>query len=157
MRVSLGILGAALLVLSGCPGSLSNPELFDEEASCVGGTDNIPQLLRETCGGDTTCHGVNNPQLGLDLVSPDVASRLVGVTSTCMQRVLIEPGAPESSYVLTKVLEQPPCGLRMPLDGNLEPRDQACLQQWVQEVASQPPQPSVDAGGSDATIDGSAL
>ena len=71
------------------------------------------------------CHGLppfdqsnGNLMTGTDKASTYMA--LVGKKSTssmCKDRVLVDPGKPESSLLLQKVMPNPPCGLRMPNGG----------------------------------------
>lgn len=124
-----------LVLLSGCPGELAFPEQFSDTPQCEG-TD-VEALFQSSCGG-SGCHGAADPVQGLDLVSPNVAERLVSVNSTaigCQDRQFIVPGDPEASYILAKVRgDFGICGARMPLSRTLDPRDIDCIRLWVAEV-----------------------
>jgi hypothetical protein len=67
------------------------------------------------CGG-MGCHGGVLPQDGLDLESGAGYAGLVGVASEqCGDRLLVEPGQPDTSYLLDKMLGVDMCmGTRMP-------------------------------------------
>lgn len=124
-------------VLSACPGSLSNPDAFED-----GGV--VPQdpetILAESCG-TTGCHDASpQAQAGLDLVSPDVASRVVDVNAIgigCGDEILVVAGDPDSSYMLDKILNLPGiCGLPMPVVGSLTPAEIETIRQWIIDLGS---------------------
>ncbi len=123
-----------LVLISGCPGELAFPEQFGE-AECQG--TEVEVLFQGSCGG-SGCHGATDPVQGLDLVSPNVAERLISVNSTaigCQERQFIVPGDPEASYILAKVRgDFDICGAKMPLSRTLDPRDIDCIRLWVAEV-----------------------
>ncbi|MBM4363635.1 MAG: nucleotide-binding protein, partial [Deltaproteobacteria bacterium] len=99
------------------------------------GTD----LFLERCSGGVCHHSGPSPARGLDLLSPAPAIRMVGVASTCGDRLLIDPAAPDESFLLVKVREDAPgCeGARMPNGGDpLAPAEIACLEAWVRDRAS---------------------
>ncbi len=129
------VLSLAFVVISGCPAELANPERFGESAECPG-TD-VEQLFIDSCGG-VGCHGATDPVVGLDLESPNVADRLIGVNSTaigCEAEQFIVPGDVEGSYLLAKVRgDFGICGARMPLARTLDPRDIDCIRLWIAEV-----------------------
>ncbi len=133
------------LVVAGCPASLSNPEDFID-----GGTveKEAETILAESCG-TTGCHDAS-PQAaaGLDLISLNVESRVVGINAIglgCESDILVVAGDPEGSYLLDKVLDLPAiCGLQMPLVGSLPADEIEILRQWI-----------IDLGGSgDGAVDG---
>jgi hypothetical protein len=107
--------------------------------STGGGTTGSPlpncdaptQVFEVSCA---TCHGPAPLNLGaLDLISPGVESRLVGVTAPlCGTETYVIPGQPAQSYVYQKVSEaRPPCGSRMPQSGSLSAADQQCVAGWI--------------------------
>ncbi len=149
-------LGAALSSLGGCPGQLSNKEEFEayeasygdagagtmNQAGTSSGTagsagsgtcgDVVTRIFVPSCGG-TGCHSAVGPQQGLDLVSPGVASRVVGVAAKQCLQLLADPANPEQSVMYTKLLIRPECGTaqmplaRPPLSGT----DVACVLAWI--------------------------
>ncbi len=147
----------AALPLVGCPGSLDNPGQYSEgvgdgSAGTLGsgGGDgsggsgggmvqcNIPvadvpeQLIRVKCA-TSVCHDATTPAGELDMISPGLESRLLGVDSTCPGEVLVDTMNPENSFLLEKVsTEMPSCGgSRMPLGSSLPPEEIACVRDWI--------------------------
>ena len=125
---------AALMVVLvvGCPGSLSNPEDFMDGGLVEKDAETI---LAESCG-TIGCHDASPlPAEGLDLISPDVENRVVGINAVgqgCESNILVVAGDPDSSYLLDKVLDLPTiCGLKMPLVGDLPPDEIEILRQWI--------------------------
>lgn len=133
------------LLFAGCAGNLSNPEDFIDGGATVKDAETI---LADSCGR-ATCHdSTPQAQAGLDLVSPNVDSRVVGVSAVgagCESDILVVAGDPDASYLLGKVLVTPGmCGLQMPLVGSLSASEVDTLRQWI-----------MDLGGSDGgTPDG---
>jgi predicted CxxxxCH...CXXCH cytochrome family protein len=124
---------AALVVVgAGCPGELKDPSEF--LVSCPAGYNVDTQLF----GPTGTCSGVNchNPMQAvadnLDLVSPGVANRIIGVTSTvCSGKVLIVNA--DAGYMFEKLTQNPPqCGIQMPFGKTpLDANTIQCLRNWV--------------------------
>jgi len=140
------------LALAGCVGELEDPDRFGPLPVCREDID-VEQLFRTRCGS-AVCHGGGSaPAADLDLVSPDVAERLVGKPSTeCEGQLRISPDIPEQSFLLAKLVDPPAgCGSRMPLVGFLTEAEIACVWVWIQEVATTTP--VVDAGAADAGTD----
>ncbi len=86
------------------------------------------------------CHGMppNNISNGNLAVGSDKATAhaaLVGKVSTssnCKGRPLVVAGDPGASLLLDKLSENPPCGSRMPLGGNLLTDDQReMVRSWI--------------------------
>ncbi len=91
------------------------------------------RIFVPSCGG-TGCHGATAAQQGLDLVSPGVASRVVGVNGKVCASILANPKAPASSLLYTKLSPNPSCGAQMPLARpSLSEDDAACLLAWIAE------------------------
>lgn len=135
LRLTLAILGS--LVLGGCPGNLS-----DDFIGGAGGTSGktAEQVFQTSCGS-VGCHAANQPQV--DLVSPDVASRTVGVDSTapdCDTEILVIAGDPDNSYMMKKLLLTPPsiCGFEMPVASTLDPADIDAIRQWIIDLGGVP-------------------
>jgi hypothetical protein len=132
-------LGAASLV-AGCTPELSNPDRFlsDSGAVCP---DVQREILWQRCALDG-CHGTDESTGGLEFLTADVHTRLVGVpANTCVGRVLIDPDAPEESFLLERLSEDPRCNgdeiERMPLTGAvLSPEELACVREWVEGLAA---------------------
>jgi hypothetical protein len=118
-----------------------------------GACPDIPQFLAATCTA-SSCHNASDEAQGLDLQSPDVASRLVGVMATEGPGLLVDPSAPSASILYLKLMASPPFGAQMPLGQKPLPgATTACILDWIEsgEMASAGP---VEAGGgpaSDAT------
>ncbi len=155
---ALGALGVMLCFVAGCPGTLADKASFfglagasgtsgssgngngGEAAGPVGGgpeagpggcADIIDRVFAPSCG-DTGCHGAVGSQMGLDLVSPDLASRVVGVSGKGCASVLADPQNPEQSLLYTKLKPQQTCGAQMPLARPpLSDEDAACVLAWI--------------------------
>lgn len=135
--IAMAVLGIAALS-SGCPGELEDPQRFivgSTSTTCETGLDVERDLFAARCGA-SGCHGATDPSADLDLASPGVASRLVGVASSgCGSALLIDPANPTGGVLLDK-LTLPQCGARMPLlDDALAPDELACVRGWVAFVA----------------------
>lgn len=129
----------------GCAGDLDDPERFDFllDGAMTNAPDAPPEapecvtsLFETRCSTSTACHGAESLQL--DLVSADVESRLIDVSSTsrdCGDSVYV-PTDGSASLLLEKLGEQPPCGLRMPIGQPLEESEMMCVSAWVQAVAA---------------------
>lgn len=127
------LLAPLLLVaaLTGCPGSLENPERF---AGQFGACPDIPMLLATSCG-TTSCHGSSNPASGLDLASSDIAGRLAGKEAT-NGGLLLDFDAPGESVIYTKVTDAPPFGGRMPLGATpFDDTEVSCMLTWIETSA----------------------
>lgn len=131
--------------LGGCPGALSNPEAFGDGGIQIKDAETI---FGQTCG-TSGCHDDSlQAQAGLDLLSPDLAARVVDVNAIgigCGNEILVVPGDPDSSYLFQKILNTPGiCGLPMPVVGALDSTEAETIRQWI-----------IDLGGSGAgTADG---
>lgn len=134
--VTLSVCSFALL--TGCVGSLSNPEDFIDGGT---GERTAEVVLAESCG-TSGCHDMERPpQHELDLLAPNVEQRVVGVNSIapgCENDILVVAGEPDSSYLLDKILNSLGiCGLQMPVVGLLPQSDIDIIEQWI-----------IDLGGS---------
>ncbi len=167
MRIEVGawwLLPAALLGLAGCPGELKDKQKFVDYAAThegsgaaaneagaapavepTAGTGNVDpcgdvvtRVFAPSCGG-TGCHSASASQQELDLVSPGVAARVVGVAGKACLQTLADPQDPEGSLLYQKLLPGPPCGAQMPLARPpLDSADVACVRSWI---AAQAPAP----------------
>jgi hypothetical protein len=124
----LGALGA-LLMCAACPATLADPGRFNANGTCP----DIPtQVFQPDCAG-AGCHAAADPQQGLDLESPDVASRLVGVPARG-GGLLVDPAHPTASVLYTKLTSTPPFGARMPYVGPpLDDTTIACVLDWISQ------------------------
>ena len=128
--LTLGLCSA--LLFSGCAGNLSNPEDFMDAGTVPKSAE---MVLAESCG-TTGCHDNSAlAQAGLDLLSPNVESRVVDINAIglgCTSDILVVAGDPDASYLLQKVLDTPGvCGLPMPVVGALSPSDVEVLRDWI--------------------------
>jgi hypothetical protein len=145
-----------------------NASASDSGASSDGGCPDIPTLFASsTCSTTEGCHGASNAGptsvvYGLDLVSPNVASRLVGVPSAeigiaPVGTLLIDPANPGMSAMYTKVTANPTYGLPMPFGRPLlDIPTQMCILQWVTRAASGSAGNGSDAGTSGGGGSGSS-
>jgi hypothetical protein len=129
-----------VVVVGGCAGDLSDPGAFTGEQPPVE-TKDAETILAESCG-TTGCHDDSSQaQAGLDLVSPGVAQRVVGIGAIaigCTDQTLVVAGDPENSYLLDKILNEVTiCGLQMPIIGALDQEEVDVIRDWI-----------VDLGGS---------
>jgi hypothetical protein len=96
------------------------------------------------CGNDTACHGPTVKESGLDLVSPGVASRLLGkapdprtsIACAGNSTPYLLPGtAPAGGLLFDKLSNTPPCGSPCPFPlGGLPTTQKNCLLQWATAV-----------------------
>ncbi|HET6610740.1 MAG TPA: hypothetical protein VFG83_02075 [Kofleriaceae bacterium] len=105
-------LGLVALPLLGCGGG-DDGDTTDGPVQ----TQTAEQILATNCsGGD--CHtNDGSPEEGLDLVSPGVASRVVGRPANgCTGKITVVAGDPSASYILEKLSGTQPtdCGVQMP-------------------------------------------
>lgn len=155
------VLACALLVPA-CAGKLAGDEsryrVDPSEFGCA------PALFQQRCA-DSFCHDSVAPTGGLDLESFGYRSRLVGVHASdpeCKDRLLVDPAAPEKSFLLEKVsLSAPHCGEQMPLSGEpLSPTELACIRGFIDELVhrdgGEMPGPGRDASlpRDDASVTG---
>jgi hypothetical protein len=142
---------AAFLLAMGCvacPGTLDDPSRFYDAAppgdeappqrSVDAGIDapgntgcaDVPTMFHSTCG-TPGCHSAASHTQGLDLETPDVAARLVGVTAMG-GGLLIDTSTPDKSVIYTKLTSSPPFGSQMPLGKPaLDATALACVHAWV--------------------------
>jgi hypothetical protein len=132
---------ASTVLLAGCPGELREPGRFLDGGTADGGTNcpDVPtEIFAKKCAGNS-CHGGSTPALGLDLVAPDVASRVVGKPSMgCTGHPLADPSAPEDSVLYIKVAPGDMCGSRMPLGNSLSDEEVDCVKSWIGKQTAVP-------------------
>ena len=131
-------LGVALAVLAGCPGKLNDKARFlvdldaGGDAGDAGPCGDVPTRIFVPSCGSNGCHSATAPQQGLDLVSPGVASRVVGVQAKVCAGTLADPDNPAGSLLYTKLATRPACGAQMPLaQPPLGNADAACVLDWI--------------------------
>lgn len=101
----------------------------------------IQDVLARTGCSNEGCHRVQNVA-NLDLLSPGVERRLVGVTSetdACRGRVLVDPEAPGSSLLLELIDPERPvsCSVPMPFGATgVATEDVACFETWVDAMVA---------------------
>jgi hypothetical protein len=127
----------AAAMLTACQGSLSNPDEFGDGGFEIKDAETI---LAESCG-TTGCHdSTSQAQEGLDLVSPNVESRVVDVNAVgegCSDQILVVAGDPDSSYLMKKISSTPGiCGTQMPVVGILPDNEVEVLRQWIVDLGS---------------------
>ncbi len=133
---SLGCGLCLMLLLGGCPGSLSNPDAFVD-----GGTapKEAQDVFDESCAY-AGCHDDVTMAGDLDLSSPGVESRVVGVSSMavgCETDILVVAGEPESSYMIDKINGAfGICGSQMPLLDTLPQEDLDILEEWIIDLGA---------------------
>jgi hypothetical protein len=100
--------------------------------SCPAGF-NVQDLFVRKCAG---CHSASAPARGVDVVTPGLAARLVGIKSMCASRLHLNPtltGGKPTGYFMDK-LRGPVtgCGMQMPAAlPPLTPTEMACVEQWA--------------------------
>jgi hypothetical protein len=98
----------------------------------------VVNVFESRCAG-LECHGPGAPEV--DLISPGVVARLVerpsASTLLCAGRVYVATDG-SSNLLLDKLRDDPPCGSRMPLRGNLGAQHVDCLVQWVASLQELP-------------------
>jgi hypothetical protein len=147
LRAAAVFAGSAIVfafAVSGCPGSLDDPDRFfpcggEGEPVCTTSTSTVPPLdevFRPRCGL-VGCHGGALPQSDLDLASIGIETRLVGRTSStsaCIGRTYVVAGAPEQSLIWQKITQNPPpCGTSvMPPTAPLSASEQDLVRAWIE-------------------------
>jgi hypothetical protein len=139
---------ALLAATSGCPGTLEDPERFLDAATEATSPDDGPTVeaaapvdssacpdvpetvFHATCTA-ASCHNAQSKAQDLDLQSPGLEARLVGVPATGGVGLLIDPAWPSRSVLYTKLTAQPPFGARMPLGSSLDEATVGCVLAWV--------------------------
>ncbi|MDP3276625.1 MAG: hypothetical protein Q8Q09_15615 [Deltaproteobacteria bacterium] len=129
---------SALALLSGCPGKLDNWQDFvganeGGTTSCTIAVSMVEQqLVRPRCA-TSGCHDRGDRAGGLDLQSPNIASRLVDQpSSSCSGRLLVNRASLGESHMLAKVSSDPGCGRQMPLGAPaLSVSEVACIRSWI--------------------------
>jgi hypothetical protein len=102
-------------------------------SACPQGVDALG-LLAEKCG---QCHGDKDKAKGLDLVTPGLAVRVVGVKSTCNDKLLLDGSGPTAAGHLLDKLRGPVagCGAQMPYGmPALTTQERDCITEWADQA-----------------------
>ncbi|MDH4197146.1 MAG: hypothetical protein OEW05_07055 [Candidatus Aminicenantes bacterium] len=93
--------------------------------------DDVVSVFRDNC---IRCHKGKFPPRGLNLEAANLPGTIVGVPSAERPELrLVDPGRPESSYLLKKVTAAPDIeGKSMPPGKPLDPADVGLIREWVQ-------------------------
>lgn len=118
-----------LVAAAGCPGSLQDPARYT--AACA---DVPTQTFPARCA-TASCHSAAARAGALDLESPNVAARLVGIAATGGPGLLIDPDNPDGSVLVRKLTPSPPFGRQDPPDAPLDAATLDCIRQWVRREA----------------------
>jgi hypothetical protein len=88
------------------------------------------EIFDQQCSG---CHGGTDPPEGLDLRAQSFAASIVDKPSREQpNKLLVDPGHPESSYLMLKVLgDASITGVQMPKGGALAPAQIDALRAWI--------------------------
>jgi hypothetical protein len=117
---------AALILLAATPASADGEVSF---------TRDVVPILNKHC---VMCHMVGSELGGLSLY-PDPRGNLVDMRSTQCGLNLVEPGKPDSSYLLIKILGKQSAaggkGREMPWDYALDERDIDLIRRWIAQGA----------------------
>ncbi|HVK64918.1 MAG TPA: hypothetical protein VM694_10600, partial [Polyangium sp.] len=132
-RICAAALSAPLVVAlaAGCPGTLTEEEkaIFQGGGTCP----DVPAMLTAKCG-TANCHAAGSATV--DLASPNMESRLVSVagTESCGSVILANPIDAAGSLIYAKLLDPPPCGLKMPLGGSMSDLEINCVKLWIESL-----------------------
>jgi hypothetical protein len=127
-------LALCLCVTVGCPGSTNTAGGAGTSAGAAGGSaapgaafSAIYAMIfpRNSNAHCDMCHGLpafdqSNGNLSTGMDKDSTYNALVGkksMSSMCANKIIVDPGKPETSLLLQKVMPNPPCGLRMPNGG----------------------------------------
>jgi hypothetical protein len=156
MRMRSIVLAMHMTLLVGCAGSgegldeNGRPVEQDDGSELSANFDSIQaNVLTPLC---TTCHSGAAAPLGLRLDEGASYALLVNAPSTEVPSLLrVNPGNPDSSYLIQKLEGTAAVGARMPLGGSpLPPETIGVIRQWIVEGAQassslQPSTPSLTA------------
>jgi len=147
VSLTLSVASFGACITEGETGTSPDPSTGDPnqpESPAVACTpDNIATtLFARKCAG---CHSGSNAPKGLDLVAAGVADRIAQKTSSCLNKKIVVPGNPATSFLLEKVSDNPSCGVRMPKEKpELTADEKNCIADWIQSL---PPDTGEGNGG----------
>jgi hypothetical protein len=131
------VVAMLVVVCAGCPGSLQDPARFT--AACP----DVPTMILATRCGTGGCHDAASKAASLDLVSPDVGSRLLNRSAVGGPGLLIDAANPDGSVLVRKLTPTPPFLAQQPPGAPLDAATIDCIRRWVRTVIV------VDGGTSD--------
>lgn len=162
--LTLFVLLSVGAIVAACAGTLEHPERFTSVSPDLpeGGTApaarvcaDVPTTVLAPRCATAGCHAAINPAGSLDLTSPGLAARLVGVSAKT-GGLLVDLAAPEQSVMYTRV--QPTAPGRMPVSGDpLNDATVTCLLAWMRglELAALPS--AQDAGAEAGRTGGTVV
>ena len=122
---------ASVASLTGCPGTLDNPERFtgDDGTDCP----DVPTVIFAQRCATPSCHMGAMAAANLDLTAGGLEARVAGQpgTATCGSALLADPASPEDSLLYTKLEDVPSCGAKMPFGGSLDDIEKQCILDWI--------------------------
>lgn len=126
LRVTAGLWlgGAAVLVTSGCPGTLENPERFDAGTGPTGCPDIATVLIPQRCS-ISGCHNTMTAAGELDMEAPNLAERVVDVEAAGCDGLLVDSENLEESVMYKVVVQDGTTCLPMPQVGAALTADEA--------------------------------
>jgi hypothetical protein len=139
-----GLCALGLMLVSGCAiiaGLDHTYERDDAEGEVDPEPSDAPTFECEAIGpyldkkcANAGCHGAMMPAANLDLVSPGVEGRIADKSAMC-GGLLVNTNDPQASLVYTKLLDQPPCGGRMPFLQEALPSEEIdCILTWIEGI-----------------------
>jgi hypothetical protein len=119
-------------VVAGC-GKLEAGDPQSTTSACTSSLESLQStVFAKACNG-AGCHSDIAPGAELDLFASGLEQRLVAAASSnCDGWLRVDPGAPESSLLVRKLVDdEPPCGERMPPGVALSEDELDCVRAWV--------------------------
>ncbi|MCB9599863.1 MAG: hypothetical protein H6721_10470 [Sandaracinus sp.] len=133
------LVGAVVLLGTGCPGDLKDPQRFPATPlpECAGNIDVVADIFERRCGTDS-CHAGDEPAADLNLLDGNAFEHLMAVPATqCEGRVRVDPDDVINSFLLDKLrgpeFIPPNCGDPMPFLSRLNGNEIACVERWILE------------------------
>jgi Malectin domain len=125
-----------------------------DAARAASACPDVPAAVLAPSCATAGCHAATNPQSKLDLASPNLAARVVGVAALT-GGFLVDPAHPDQSTLYRRLLPNAP-GPRMPPGAPLDDATIACVLSWAQGLAGGggPPVPPADGGPPGPAADG---
>jgi hypothetical protein len=119
------------------------------DGGCTPSTQSIYEDVFLASCVQAGCHDDKAQAGGLDLSSPDIEARLVGIAAgTCAGKTLVVPGDPASSFLIEKLAGQPDCGVPMPVGTTLPLSQLQCIDAWIAAL-----EPACETCGGDVCVD----
>ncbi|MBN2565923.1 MAG: hypothetical protein JXB46_09450 [Candidatus Eisenbacteria bacterium] len=153
--LTVGVMGFATLAAQESKGDKTAGQVAEADSNVVSGEQSdttvvsepeadspvvaVPPGVRELLDTHCVrCHGGGRPAKGYDLSTDDQVLSHMGAAAAQMKNVaLIDPGHPETSYLIMKVKNSDGiAGNRMPVGGSaLSPEEIAVLADWISGMA----------------------